>query len=120
MSAFHRLANLLRRSRLNHEIDDELRAHIDLRAEAHIAAGMDPSEARRKALLQFGSRAATQERVAAADSFLLFASIGSVLRSGLRQLVKNPGFAITTILSLALGIGVTVAVFSVIYGVLLH
>ena len=120
MSAFRRLANLLRRSRLDHEIDAELRAHIDLRTETHIAAGMDPSEARRKALLQFGSRTSTQERVAAADSFLLFASIGSDLRSGLRQLVKNPGFAITAILSLALGIGVTVAVFSVIYGVLLH
>lgn len=120
MSTLRRLVNLLRRSRLDREIDAELRAHIDLRTEAHIAAGMDPAEARRKALLQFGSRAATQERVAAADSFLLFASVGSDLHGGLRQLIKNPGFAFTAILSLALGIGVTVAVFSVIYGVLLH
>jgi putative ABC transport system permease protein len=58
--------------------------------------------------------------VNAADSFLPLGSIGSDLRGGLRQLVKNPGFAITAILSLALGIGVTVAVFSVINGVLLH
>jgi putative ABC transport system permease protein len=120
MSTLHRLANLLHRSRLDREIDAELRAHIDLRTEAHIAAGVDPAEARRKALVQFGSRAATQERVAAVDSFLFFASVGSDLRGGLRQLVKNPGFALTAILSLGLGIGVTVAVFSVIYGVLLH
>lgn len=120
MSALRRLANLLRRSRLDREMDAELGAHIDLRTAAHIVAGMDPNEARRNALLQFGSRAATQERVAAADSFLLLASIGSDLRGGLRQLVKNPGVAITAILSLSLGIGVTVAVFSVLYGVLLH
>src|ERR1700732_943371 len=41
-------------------------------------------------------------------------------RYSLRQLIKNPGFALTTILSLALGIGATVSVFSVIYGVLMH
>src|SRR3981189_2114256 len=120
MSVFRRMANLLHRSRIDRDIDAELQAHLALRTEDNLAAGMSPEEARRDALVRFGNRTVTRERVAAADAALLISSVGSDIRYALRQLIKNPGFALAAILSLALGIGATVSVFSVIYGVLMH
>jgi putative ABC transport system permease protein len=120
MSIFRRMVNLLHRSRVDRDIDAELQTHIALRTEDNIVAGMSPEEARRDALARFGNRVVTKERVTAADAALLLGSIGSDIRYAIRQLLKNPGFALAAILSLALGIGATVSVFSVIYGVLLH
>jgi predicted permease len=120
MSIFLRIANLLHRSRIDRDIDAELQAHIALRTEDNLAAGIAPEEARRDALVRFGNRTVTKERVAAVDTALLISSLVSDVRYALRQLMKNPGFALAAILSLALGIGATVSVFSVIYGVLLH
>ncbi|HTF72071.1 MAG TPA: ABC transporter permease [Edaphobacter sp.] len=120
MSIFRRMANLLHRSRVDRDIDAELETHIALRTEDNVSAGMSPEEARRDALVRFGNRTVTKERVTAADAVLWIGSIGSDIRYASRQLVKNPGFALAAILSLTLGIGATVSVFSVIYGVLLH
>jgi len=120
MSIARRMANLLHRSRIDRDIDAELQTHIALRTEDNLAAGMSPEQARRDALVRFGNRTATKERVTATDAALLISTIGSDTRYALRQLIKNPGFALAAILSLALGIAATVSVFSVIYGVLLH
>src|SRR5258708_21621536 len=120
MSVFRRMANLVHRSRLDHDIDAELQAHIALRTEDNLAAGMSPEEARRDALVSFGNRAVTQERVAAADAALLISRIGSDIRYALRQLIKNPGFALAALLSLALCIRPTVSRFTVLYGLPLH
>ncbi len=70
MALFRRFTNLFRRSRVDHDIDAELRAHIDLRIDANVAAGMSLEEARRDALLRFGNPVATKERVAASDTTL--------------------------------------------------
>jgi len=120
MSLFRRISNLFSRSRVDHEIDAELMSHIEMRIDDNIAAGMPAEQARREALVRFGSHTVTKERVAAVDAALVISSVGSDVRYALRQLIRNPGFALAAILSLALGIGATVSVFSVIYGVLLH
>src|SRR5260370_36842190 len=101
MSIFRRMAHLLHRSRIDRDIDAELQAHIALRTEDNLAAGMSPGEARRDALVRFGNRTVTKERVTAADAALLISSIGSDIRYAPRQLVKNPGFELTATLSLA-------------------
>src|ERR1700734_665106 len=120
MSLLGRVSNLFSLSRMDREIDIELQSHIEMRIDGNLAAGMSADEARREALVRFGNRTVARERVAAADAALVISSVGSDMRYALRQLIKNPGFALATILSLALGIGATVSVFSVIYGVLLH
>ncbi|MFZ0394001.1 MAG: permease prefix domain 1-containing protein, partial [Terracidiphilus sp.] len=63
MATIRRMVNLFRRSRVNREIEAELRAHIEMRTEENIAAGMTPEAARRDALLRFGNPASTRERV---------------------------------------------------------
>jgi putative ABC transport system permease protein len=119
MAVFSRIANLFRRSRLDREIEAELQAHIALRTEDNVGAGMTPEEARRNALVRFGNPTATKERVAAADASLAFGAFWRNVRFALRQLRRSPGFAITAILALALGIGPNVAIFSIIWATFL-
>ena len=120
MTIFRRLANLFRRSQVDREIDDELQAHIALRIDDNLAAGMSPAEARRDALLRFGNRTTTKERVTAADASLTVESLARNLRYAFRQLRRSPGFALTAILTLALGIGANVVVFGVLNAILLR
>jgi len=119
MAAFRRIANLFRLGRLHREIDAELESHVEMRTEENIAQGMTPEEARRDALLRFGSRAATQERVTEQDASLPLGTFFRNVRFALRQLRRSPGFAITAVLALALGIGPNVAIFSMIYATFL-
>jgi putative ABC transport system permease protein len=119
MAIFRRITNLFRRSQVDREINEELQAHIALRIDDNIVAGMSPVEARRDALLRFGNPTATKERVAAADATLTIASVARNLRYSFRQLRRSPGFALTAILTLALGIGPNVAIFSIIWATFL-
>jgi macrolide transport system ATP-binding/permease protein len=73
---------------------------------------MSPERAHREALIRFGNPTATKERVTAADAALMLDSIWSDIRYACRQLAKNPGFACTAILVLAIGIGASVAIFA--------
>jgi macrolide transport system ATP-binding/permease protein len=112
MSIFRRITNLFRRTSLRREIDHELASHIELRTEDNLARGMSPQQARRDALLRFGNPSVMREHTIAEDAALMLESIASDVRYACRQLSKNPGFAATAILVLALGIGASVAIFA--------
>jgi predicted permease len=120
MAMLRRISNLFRRSRVDREIDAELQAHIALRIDDNLAAGMSPAEARRDAMLRFGNLTATKERVTASDAHLSLEGLARDIRYALRQLRRSPGFALTAIITLALGIGANVVVFGVLNAILLQ
>jgi predicted permease len=120
MALLRRIANLFRRSRLDHEISEELRAHIEMRIEDNMAAGMTPEDARREAMLRFGNTTAARERVAAQDANLHIESLVRDVRYAARQMRRNPGFTLTVVIILGLGIGANAAVFDVLSAMLLR
>lgn len=120
MSIFRRMRNVFTHSRVESEIEAELQAHLAMRADDNLAAGMSAEEARRDAVLRFGNPVAIKESTMAADAALFLESIGADLRYALRQFRKAPVFAVTAILTLALGIGATTAIFSAMNAILLR
>jgi predicted permease len=120
MAMLRRITNLFRGQKLRREIEAELRSHTEMRIEENIAAGMPREKARRDALLRFGNLTLASERVTAADTVLQVEGFARNLRYGVRQLRRSPGFALTAILTLALGVAANVVVFGVLNALLLR
>jgi len=115
-----RLRNLLRPGRLHRDLERELSSHIAERADDLRDSGMSAGEALLAARRQFGNYTANVERTRDMDINLWLESIFKNLRLSLRALRRTPGFTITVILTLALGIGANSAVFSAIDAILLR
>lgn len=98
----------------------ELQFHIDARAEDLIRHGAAPEQAARQARIELGQAATQGEKYREAIGLRPLDELTGDVRYALRALVKNPGFSAVAILSLALGIGATTSMFSLIYAVLLH
>ncbi|HEV2137150.1 MAG TPA: ABC transporter permease [Terracidiphilus sp.] len=120
MPLLPRIANLFFRTRVEREIEAEIQSHIDLRIDDNLTAGMSEEEARRDALLRFGNRTSTKERVASVDFALGLQSIWSDLRYAARQLRHSPGFTVTAVLTLAVAICANAVVFSVLDALVLR
>jgi len=120
MGIFRRIWALGKRSKLDREIEDELRDHLQMRTNANIAKGMSPEQAARAARLRFGNPEAFKERVEAEDAALSIEGLLRDVRYAVRGFTSSPGFTTVAIITLALGIGANTAVFQLLDAVRLR
>jgi putative ABC transport system permease protein len=115
-----RLAGLFGKDRREREMAREFESHLEMHIDDNIRAGMSPEQARREALLRFGGMETAKESMRKTSRLLWIETSWQDLRYALRGLRLNPGFAMTAIFSLALGIGASVAIYTVADNLLLR
>jgi predicted permease len=114
------IPNIFRRRKLYDELSEEIRLHIEERAEQLMAEGMSRQEAEQAARRAFGNRTLLEERSREVWQWPTLESIWADVRLALRQLRKSPGFTFAAILTLALAIGANAVVFGIMDGLILR
>ena len=118
-AALARIAGVFTRDRADDDLRDELRSHVEMETAENIRRGMDPDEARRRAMLASGGITQAVEAVRDRRGLPWLSSIAADVRYAFRALRHSRAFTIVVVITLALGIGANTAIFSVVRGVLL-
>src|SRR5579859_2906333 len=114
------LRNLFHRREIESQLDDELKAYARTVVDEKVAAGMPVAEARRTAMAEFGGIERAKQGVRDNRAGTTVELIWQDIRYSLRQLRRNPGFTLTAVITMGLGIGATTAIFSAAYSLLLR
>ncbi len=115
-----KLPRFFKRARMEDDMAEELRFHVESRIEDLVRRGVPRAEATRRARVEFGGVEGYKERCREAAGFRLFDELRSDIRYALRSVRLSPGFALAAVLSLAVGIGVNISCFTSVNALVLH